>query len=348
MAVSNKDQRPIRPVETPGAPETPETRPGIDQLREIYEQARELVERQRRGFLAAAGATGFVLLAAILLQTPLYESSSLLLVKFGRELVYKAEVGSEQAFVPRDKESVINSELAIARSRPVLGGALRQVGIAAVYPDLGEALEEIRGPDGEITSTDDEALIYAEGVERVGGVLTAQALPEADVLSLAFPHSDPHVAAKFVNALVDSFLEAHLTAFGEPRAVSFLSERVEEYQQRLDASETAMLEFESEHAAFALESPQSALVQWRDAAEAELTTIDSQMAAIRLRHLQEDTTVAEARNQLLQLEREAAALQGELLRETQKQIAVVRRFIGQRRYAMGGELAALEEKKAAV
>jgi len=359
MAIPSKEPRSVRPVESHESAPAP-NRPGIEQLREMAESAWELLERQRRGFLAVAGATAVLLLLAILMQTPLYESSSLMLVKFGRELVYQPEVGTEQAVVPRDKQSVINSELAIARSRPVLESALRTVGLGAVFPGLGEALAELQAGDGEEAGDEAEAeaaaaaargaetLLYAEGVVRLETSVSAQALPEADVVRVSYAHPDPLVAADFVNAMVDSFLEAHLTAFGEPKVASFLEQRVQEYQVRLDASESKLLEFESEHAAFALENPQTALVQWREAARAELTELDRQMAAIRLRHMQEDATVSEARNQLLQLEVEASQLDGELLEETRKRIAVVRRFIAQRKNAMGSELASLEAKKAEV
>lgn len=362
MAIPSKEPSSIRPMEQRGEPREPQPgaqeapRPGIDQLREILERAVALVRRQRRGFLVVAGGSGAVLLFGVLLQTPLYESSSLLLVKFGRELVYQPEVGTDQAFAARDKQSVINSELAIVRSRPVLDAAVRQVGLASVYPDLGEALEEIRAGEGagalEGQGADDsalrdaETLIHAEAVNRMAGALSAHALPETDVLEIAYQHTDPIVAAQVVNALVDNFLEAHLTAFGEPKVVGFLERRVEEYQERLDASEQALLEFETEHAAFALENPQSALVEWRDAAQAELGEIEAQMATIRLRHLQEDATVAEARNQLLQLQMEASQLDGELLAETQDRIRVVQRFIQRRKNEVGGELSSLEEKKA--
>ena len=64
-----------------------------------------------------------VLITAIMLQTPLYESTALMLVKVGRELLYQPEIGAERSFGARDKASVINSELAIVRSQPVNGSS---------------------------------------------------------------------------------------------------------------------------------------------------------------------------------------------------------------------------------
>jgi len=361
MTHPSHDPETLRPAEPPrdGPDAGPgdAARPGIEQLGDIVREGVAVLDRQRRGFFFAGGGLAVLLLAAIALQTPVYESTSLLLVKFGRELVYQPEVGADQTFAPRDKASVINSELAIVRSRPVLQGAVRAVGLEAVYPDLAAMLppadDEAGAAAGEGTAEgSDESpeaqLVYAEAAERLQAAVTAQALPETDVLEIGFQHPDPIVAARTVNALVDRFLEAHLTAFGEPEVVAFLEQRVAEYQARLDESEQALLEFEKEHAAFALENPQSILLQWRDEARAELENVEAQMAAIRLRHLQEDATVSEARNTLLRLQMEATTVEGQLRRDTQEQIRVVQRFIANRKEEMNEELASLQTKKDAL
>ena len=102
----------------------PDDRSGFEQLRDNVVRAVELARSQSRVFLLFAGGTALLLVTAIVAQTPLYESTSLLLVKFGRELIYQAEVGSEQAFATRDKASVINSEL--AARQPAMRGLTRK------------------------------------------------------------------------------------------------------------------------------------------------------------------------------------------------------------------------------
>jgi uncharacterized protein involved in exopolysaccharide biosynthesis len=79
----------------------------------------QLVRRRRRVFGVVAGSVGVLLLLFVLVQTSLFEATSLMLVKFGREQVYQSEVGAETTLTSRDKETMINSELAILRSRPV-------------------------------------------------------------------------------------------------------------------------------------------------------------------------------------------------------------------------------------
>ena len=98
-----------------------------------------MLRRRQRVFAIVAGGLASLLVLAILLQTSLFEASSLVLVKFGRELLYQSEVGKEQTLTARDKQTMINSELAIVHSRPVLQKVARGVGLEKLYPDLAEA-----------------------------------------------------------------------------------------------------------------------------------------------------------------------------------------------------------------
>ena len=352
MVSQPQNRKPIRPVDdgTPasrdagGAAAAP-ARPGIEQLRGILEDAYALVFRRRRVFAVVSGATGALLLLFILLQTPLYEATSLMLVKFGRELVYKSEVGTDQTITARDKETMINSELAILHSRPVLLQVVRTVGLTELYPDLAVAVEAAESESG----TDDPRvhLLYAQAAERLGMSLSAQALPDADVLKISFQHPGPFTAETTVQEVVTRFLEAHLEAYGEPEMATFLDQRVTEYEARLDESEKELLEFETAHAAFALESPQTTLMQWRDETLKELTEVENRMAAIRMGHL-EDAAVAEARHAMMNLQLEVEQLEGGLRRDAEERIRVVQRFIAQRKAEVEREVRVFEEKREAL
>jgi uncharacterized protein involved in exopolysaccharide biosynthesis len=195
-------------------------------------------------------------------------------------------------------------------------------------------------------SADDSGsrFVYAKAVERLSASISAQALPDADVLTVSFQHPDPFVAERTVQELVVRFLEAHVEAFGEPEMATFLGQRVDDYEARLDESEKHLLEFETAHAAFALESPQTTLMQWRDETLRELSEIENRMAAIRMGHL-DDAAVAEARSTLMNLQLEVDQLEGRLRSDTEERIVVVKRFIAQRRAEVEREVRGFEEKK---
>lgn len=358
MSSHSPDPHPVRPLGERGVPRDADRsvagpddvgpRPGIDQLRDIFARSTDALRRRRRVFWGAFLGTAALLALAIALQTPLYESTSLMLVKFGRELVYTPQIGADRSFVAQDKEAVINSELAILRSQPVLEGVVRAIGVDVLYPGLADALAEARASNESGTESPDETLLVAEAAERLRLSISSQALPEADVIQVSYQHPDPMVAANTVNELVDRFLDAHLSAFAQPEVVNFLENRVASYGDRLAESEQALREFQTEHPAFALDNPQAVLVQQREEMRVRLSDLENQMAAIRLRHLQEDASVAQARNTLLALEVEASRLEGRLLEETRDQIKVVKGFIAQRKAEIQQELQALQARHAAL
>src|SRR5262245_4904084 len=155
-----KDPNPM-PVRTPGLADAlrrlaGDSRPGgglvptprrgapsrfrsVDRVENHVREFYGVVRRQTRVFTAVFVAVASVLALLVALQTPTFESSALLLVKVGRELVYTPQVGEPKAVTPsmRDKATVINSEIAIMRSQPVLAGVVESVGLTPLYPDLG-------------------------------------------------------------------------------------------------------------------------------------------------------------------------------------------------------------------
>jgi len=318
----------VRDASTGARPEMEGPKPGFDQLRDVVGSMVDAMRRKRRVFYVVAGGLFALGSAAIISQTPLYLSTAQLMVKVGRELVYQPEVGSDKAVVQRDTQSVINSELVILRSQPVIEGVVERVGLASLYPDLLEAWEAGATRDG--SRSDAQSLIMAEAALRLRGALDTTALPETDVLQISFQHPDPLVARETVDGVVDEFLDAHLNAFSRPEIVQFLTERVEKYEGRLINSEGALREFQAEHASFAHEQPQIVLLQEREYIRTQSDELDSKVSAIRLSHLQDDAAVSDARSQLLQLRVEESQLKGERKVAARERRAVVQGFIDDR------------------
>jgi uncharacterized protein involved in exopolysaccharide biosynthesis len=352
VAPHKKKASPVRPLQN-AAPSDPSSSSDVDgnlierlpHLLRDFDTVRGILERQKR-VLALSAATVAILLGIILaLQTPLYESTALLLVKFGRELIYQPEVGEGQAFTQRDKQAVLNSELAIIHSQPVMESVVREVGLPALYPGLAEREAALAGLGGSAEAEAQRDLLYVEAANRLALSLTAQALPEAHVLRISFRHPDPLVASNAVNAAVESFTEKHLDAFSEPELVRFLTARVEEYRARLADTERALREFETQHRAFALDDPQGILLQRRDDANRDLIDLEREISNLRRGELGEASSVSEARRELLSLELEQSRVKGKLRDDVTQRIGVVKRFIRERQSERTAEVELLEAKR---
>jgi uncharacterized protein involved in exopolysaccharide biosynthesis len=303
-----------------------------------------VIRRQSRLFAAVFAALAVVLGLMVLIQTPQFESTALLLVKVGRELLYNPEVGDQKTMTPspRDKQTVINSELSIMRSEPVIASVVDSVGLANLYPDLGEALAEAQGDaDAEQTA----AVLKAKAGEQLREALVVLALPESDVLQVSFRHPDGAIAQKTVATLIDRFTEAHLHAFGEPEVARFLEARVKAFRESLATAEAAQREFELAHPIFADESPPSALTKRLEELRAQIDAINLQINQVHLATVGENSALGQAERERLALEVEASQVVGHLRQDAENRIAVVRQFIATRKGEIDGQIGSLQQRR---
>ena len=302
-----------------------------------------VIRRQSRLFTAVFIGAAVLLGLVIVLQTPQFESTALLLVKVGRELIYTPEVGDQPSISSRDKTTVINSEVAIMRAEPVIAGVIQSVGMANIYPDLGEELAA-SADDPEAQRAND--VLEAKAVQRLREALVVLALPEADILQVNFRHPDAKIARDTVNSLIDRFTEAHLGAFSEPEVVRFLDGQVSNYRQSLEAAESKLREFELAHPVFAEEVPQSALAKRLEEQRAQIDALDSQLTQVRLSSVGDRSALADAQRERLALELEASKVIGHLRDSTNSRIAVVKQFIAARKGEIDAQVDTLQKRRA--
>jgi uncharacterized protein involved in exopolysaccharide biosynthesis len=318
----------------------------IDTIRAIARDAFALIRRQARLFGMVFVGTALVLGLAIALQTPKFESTALLLVKVGREQIYTPEVGDQKAVSSRDKATVINSELAIVRSEPVVTGVIDAVGLARLYPDLAETLNEV--PTDSPERAAQEAMLASVATERFRQDLVVVALPDADVIQVSYRHPEAHVAQAAVNAVLDEFTDAHLNAFGEPEVVRFLEQQVITYRNGLEAAEEEVRKFEVAHPVFALEAPQAMLAQRMEELRGQIEAIDSQINAARMSVVRENSAVAEAQRERLALEMEASRFKGHLREDADRRLDVVKQFISSRKAEVDQQVGRLQARRGAL
>ena len=277
----------------------------------------------RRRLLAGA-LFGAVLLAVgvyTAVATPLYEATSLLLVKIGREYVYQAEVGEGTGqIMPRSRETLINSEIQILRSAEVVKAVVEEMGVETLYPSL--ALDAQPGQP-----------IESIAAARFLANLRVRAVEDADVIQVSLRNTDPQVTARAVNLLVERFKEAHLQAFGEGQAMTFLEEQAAKASEELKLAETALLEFQAKHPQFSLENKDQLLLAEHTQLETALRDVENQIVAARQRSLTSGPPVPSAQEQLLQLqlqERKLLNTHNEDSRQVQnvrREIALVQEFL---------------------
>jgi uncharacterized protein involved in exopolysaccharide biosynthesis len=172
------------------------------------------------------------------LLSPTYEAKSSVLVKFGRENLYRPEVGDKGAIISvgqPNQEEILNSEIEILTNRDLMDKVITTIGVEKLYPDLVEppswpftVISHISSPAERVTPKD-------RAIIKFGKKLSVEGVKKSNVINVSFQHKDPHLAAQVVNLLLDSFKSKHLEVYSDPKS-SFLEEQLGEYSQKLKTS----------------------------------------------------------------------------------------------------------------
>jgi uncharacterized protein involved in exopolysaccharide biosynthesis len=219
----------------------------------------EFAKRHRSRMIKAAAGSVFVVMLGTLLMTPVYEAESLLLVKFGREYMYRPELGERDAIAMgsnKDRQlAQINTEIAILRSRELAADVLSDMGTDRLYPDLRQEA----GPG---------AVISPVATNRLMSNVSAYNVKDSDVIRVKFQHSDAKLAAQALNVLVDKFVLKHLNAFSDAQSTAFLEQKVANSRKELQQAEEKLKAFQQRTRAFAGDAQVTALLAQRDELEA--------------------------------------------------------------------------------
>src|SRR4051794_31856143 len=134
-----------------------------------------LFKRRHTVLVTFAAITGVATAAAFVLP-PTYRAESRLLFKFGRENIYRNEVGADRnQVVSSNSEEVLNSESNIPTSRDLIAEVVLAITVEQLYPDVAA------NPPRRGTSLD-------VAVERFGKALKVEALKKSNVMEVSLEH----------------------------------------------------------------------------------------------------------------------------------------------------------------
>jgi uncharacterized protein involved in exopolysaccharide biosynthesis len=263
-----------------------------DVLNVLFKHQRKIIAT----FLIIVGAVAIYTFTT----TPLYEAKASLMIKVGREYVYRPEVGEERPQMLLNREDLLNSELEILTSRDLAEKVIESIGVYELFPGIDE-----RPPLFSIATVRDavsDAIAWIEGrptpsadaarmekaTRRFVSNLKVESIPKSNVVRLEFRHPQPEISAQAVNTLLESFKTMRLQVFSGPKS-SFLEEQMIHYRDLLRDSEQKFESFRQEYGVFSLDQQRSLLLNQRSAFDTELKATDNRVeeASKRLSSLQE-------------------------------------------------------------
>jgi uncharacterized protein involved in exopolysaccharide biosynthesis len=221
---------------------------------------------KRKSTILAAFVTvvATVTVGAFLLP-PTYKAEAKLLVKVGRENIYRPEVGNTQGqILPINNEEIVNSETGILTSRDLIAKVVSAITAERLYPSLA------KNPPRLGTSLD-------AAVDLFAAALSVEAMARSTVIEVSLLHEDPRMAATALNLLVDFFKEQHLQAYSDPKS-SYLQEQLASHSQRLKQSQTRLEAFKQANGVFSLDEQRRLLLSQRAELDTALKAAQNQIA----------------------------------------------------------------------
>ena len=217
---------------------------------------------RRKTVLLIAAIVSLVAIIGSFLIPPVYTAQSSLLLKIGREFVYRSEVTGGDAGKTFSLNELINSEVEILDSRDLAEQVVREIGVERLYPDIPE--EE---PDRDVA--------FAKAVAELQDKTSARGVLESSVIKVSFAHHDRELVAEVTNLMVERFKDKHLEIFREDRS-GFLEGELQRYRTELGTADEAVASFKREHGIYDA-------VQQRTLLVAEHAEIDALYRQTRLR-----------------------------------------------------------------
>jgi succinoglycan biosynthesis transport protein ExoP len=253
--------------------------------------------------LITAGAVAFCLLA-----TPIFQSTALLMISSGRSQGQQ----QQQAPFPDTIRYQINSQIYIIESEDVLRHAIAQIGPQTLFPqarswfpqmqswdvpkffliDLQEVLSSLANSLGSTEGSSD----LDKALMKVQKRLAVSAEKDSQVLALTFRHEDAIIAEKFLQLVVDGFIQRQADLSGNAEAPSFFRQQAAHYRDDYRKASTHLNEFSQKHSTYSISQEIALALGRRDEAVAALAKTRGSIA-------EKEAQAATLQNTLTQLRR---------------------------------------------
>ena len=166
----------------------------------------------------------------------------------------------------------VNSQIELLTSEFVLRSAIRRVGETKLYPESQHSgiVQITNGIKSE-----DRAYKLASRALKV------RLEPRTSLIKVSFRHKDPGVAASFVNAVTESYLDAFRTLYTQAPAADFLRGEVDNLQRKVATAAAVLRAFETANHVYAIDEQRKLLLSRQSELATSLASVRTQLAQKR-------------------------------------------------------------------
>lgn len=195
-------------------------------------------------FLIIIGTTIFITFT----QTPVFQVSASMMVKYGREFTYHAidpkGEGDIRPSLRFNADEIIATMLEVFKSKRVIEPTLKKLGLGKLFPKLSEKKDQ------------DDAMRIA--IARFKGSLNVRHVKGSNVIRIGFQHSDPEPVVEALTILTQEFKNRHIEIFKNPKT-AFLEKQANDALQKFIDSQNAVKAFKKENNIFNFENQERIL-----------------------------------------------------------------------------------------
>jgi uncharacterized protein involved in exopolysaccharide biosynthesis len=266
------------------------------------------IVRHRKYRVATAALAAMLIASAVAVTMPSrYTAAASLLVKFGREYVYRPEVGAPPSFQSTTRTNeIVNAEIQILRARELKEQVVTTLSPAAFLVDQGSAMTELLASwrDSFYASWAGEALTEIgerlgawerdlaggeDGAKSFGPVEEAvleldrsfkvQGIKDSPVIEISYTNQNPGMAARVLQLMIDAFTEKRLKIYSEPQ-LPFLHHQIRELHGKLSDAEKALQTFKSMHDIYSIDEQMRLLLVRESEFEARMKEDSARLGEI--------------------------------------------------------------------
>lgn len=237
--------------------------------------------------LAVVAAAVLIAIAVSSVMQTQYAATAKVLVKLGRELVYRPDVGSTSAALPTmDKDNLIASNVALISSPEIANAVIDEVGLSTLYPDLvNPPTQPLKiWLKARVRAVKDwlglpAPTLETRALEQFSRKLSVQPVKKTDMIGVTFMHPDPEIAARVANRVVALFQQKTGEIYANPN-LDFMEKSVAQDRAGLEHAEAALNEFRQKNATYAFDSQMDMLLRQRMEIDAGLKGAEARIAEL--------------------------------------------------------------------
>lgn len=217
-----------------------------------------------------------------------YEAVGKILIESNRAPVMRSDMafGVEQL-------TVINSEVAIIRSKPVITETAKKVDSIR---QAKQRMEEKQAPRGVISQTlkrvrewmievglREKNSPWDQLINELERSLRISPQPASNIIAISYKSSDPELAATIVNTVIENYINHHLDIFSSLGTVEVYRLQIKRLEGDLSRRRTELSDYKRENSVSALNETKSAQVQQQTRLTSEIDRLESELAELLTR-----------------------------------------------------------------